>query len=207
MRETADRTTLLIRGMAGRIAELEQGAASIADSVCRQGQATEAINRNVREAATNIGSVAECMGELQAGASENQGLSAGVQGAAEQVDRRSAELRVEVEQYIKATDEAADWRSFKRYDCSRAIRLACDGSAPFSSSLLNISRSGAAVHCSVELLPGAPCVIHDLLDAPLRSRAVAWDVGVLRVHFDQEGDTPQKIAGFINLLSDQAEAA
>jgi hypothetical protein len=47
----------------------------------------------------------------------------------------------------------------------------------------------------------------DLLAEPLGARAVAWDDGVLRVHFSQDAGVQQKIADFIALLSQGAEAA
>jgi methyl-accepting chemotaxis protein len=135
MRQAAERTTTLIRGMAERIGALERSAGTIAASVTRQGESTEAIDRNLRAAAESISAVAGRMAELQADASENQGASVGVEQAAHQVDRQSEELRVEVETYVKATDEAADWRSFQRYTLHQPVRIVADGAAPLDGML------------------------------------------------------------------------
>jgi methyl-accepting chemotaxis protein len=204
MRETADRTTRLIRGMAERIADLERSAGSIASSVHRQGEATEAINRNLQEAAASISAVASRMTTLQEDAAQNQGLSSGVEAAAQQVDRQSAELRVEVEHYIKATDEAADWRTFQRYQLDRAVGISVRGADPIRGRMLNVSRSGAAIRCEARLAPGAECEVLDMLDVPVPARAVGWSHGVLRLHFSQEPAMEAQIVAFVMALGAKA---
>jgi methyl-accepting chemotaxis protein len=201
MRLTAERTMMLIRGMAERIAVLEQSAGSIAESVHLQGEATEAISRNVREAAASIGSVAGRMAELQADAAENQGLSAGVADAAQQVDRQSAELRAEVEHYIRATDEAVDWRSFQRYSVDKPVRIVPQGGTSVGGRLVNISRSGAAIRCAVTLPPGADCAVYDVIDVAVPARAVSCEAGVLRLHFSQDAEVQERLGAFVSTIA------
>jgi methyl-accepting chemotaxis protein len=207
MRETADRTTRLIRGMAERIAALELSAASIADSVQRQGEATEAINRNLNEAAQSISAVAGCMDALQTEAKENQTLSAGVESAAHLVDSQSRALRVDVEHYIKATDEAADWRTFRRFDVDRALRILPDNGTPVAARLINISRSGAALRCDLTLPVGSECALLDLLDQPLHARVVVCADGAMRLHFSHDAAQQEKLANYILSLTAHAKSA
>jgi methyl-accepting chemotaxis protein len=207
MRQAAERTTTLIRGMAERIGALEQSAGTIAVSVHRQGEATEAINRNLREAAESISAVAERMTELRADATENQGASVGVEQAAHQVDRQSEELRVEVETYIKATDEAADWRSFQRYTVSEPVRILAEGGAPIGGRLVSISRSGAAIECLAAFQPGGNCAVADMIDIDVPARTVSCRDGVLRVHFSDKAEVQQKLVSYVSNLAKQQQAA
>jgi methyl-accepting chemotaxis protein len=206
MREAAERTMWLIRGMAERIAALEQSAASIAESVHRQGEATDEINRNLGEAAASIGAVASRMVDLQKEAEENQGASAQVKGAAQDVDQRSSVLRVDVEHYIKATDEASDWRSFKRFDLDRAVRISIGKAAPVACRLINVSRSGAAVRYTDRAAIGTDCALLDLLSSAVGGRVVQAADGVLRIQFSPAQAIQEKMADFIaTLQTDETE--
>ncbi len=204
MRQAAERTTTLIRGMAERISALEQSAGTIAASVHRQGEATEAINHNLREAAESISAVAARMTELQGDATDNQGASVGVEQAAHQVDRQSEELRMEVVTYIRATDEAADWRSFRRYTVREPVRILADPMAPFSGSLVSVSRSGAAIECDASLPPGQPCAIVGLVDDELPARVVSCRDGVLRLHFSEDEAIQEQLVAYVMSLPQAA---
>ena len=201
MRETADRTTRLIRGMAERIAALELSAGSISDSVQRQGAATETINRNLREAAESISAVAGCMNGLQADAKQNQTLSLDVVSAAELVEKQSVELRVDVEHYLKATDESADWRTFRRVDTDLRVRVSGADGLAVAGTLINVSRSGAAIRCGKILSPGAACSIQDLVEGSADARVVMCGEGILRIHFMQNEALQDKLAALVVRMS------
>ena len=184
MHESANRTMWLIRGMAGRIDALQLSAGSIAESVHRQGDATEAINRNLREAASSIGAVANKMQSLQADVESNAGASTQVSAAAQNVDRRSGELRTEVETFISSTSEAVDWRKSKRYDVELPLRLQSGSGPPMPVQSQNISVSGAAVVCDQEIEVGSACLLLDLVDAGVPAHVMQKNDAVLGLKFD-----------------------
>ena len=184
MHDAANRTMWLIRGMAGGIDALQLSAGSIAESVHRQGDATEAINRNLREAASSIGAVATKMHSLQADVESNAGASTQVSAAARNVDRRSGELRTEVETFISSTSEAVDWRKSKRYDVDLPLRLRAGSGAPVPVQLQNVSVSGAALVCDQEIELGSECLLLDLVDAELPAHVMQRNDAVLGLKFD-----------------------
>jgi methyl-accepting chemotaxis protein len=207
MRETADRMARLIRGMAERITALEVSAGTITSSVHKQGEATETINRNLREAAGNITAVADCMSGLQSDAAENLVLSSGVEQAIQLVEHKSSELRVEVEHHVKATHEGSDWRTYRRFDVDRPIRICGEGGTPIAGRLFNLSRSGGAIECPITLSPRAECQVLDLVEVPVNARVVARADGIVRVHFSQDEGLQEKLAEYLLTLQPEGEAA
>jgi methyl-accepting chemotaxis protein len=187
LREAANRTMWLIRGMAERIEALEDSAASIAESVHQQGTATENINQNLREAASSIEAVSTRMIELRHEADANSGASTEVSTAAQAVDHRASDLRSEVEHYIKASQEASDWRAFKRYDVRNPVRVA--------------DAAGVTLNAKLEyggnLSAGGECTILGLVDVPIPSRVVKLKGGVLSVQFSKAAELQHKLQAFV----------
>jgi methyl-accepting chemotaxis protein len=200
MREAAERTMWLIRGMAERIGALEQSAGNIAESVQRQGEATEEINRNLHAAADSIGQVASRIIGLRRDVHENAGASTEVSTAAQDVDRRSASVRSEVERYINSTQEASDWRADTRYAASTWVRVKPAGGADESAQLKDISAQGAALHWDRFLRPGTQCAVLDLVDVPIDAIVVNCAHGVLRLQFALSETTRAKVREFVQGL-------
>jgi len=186
MRQAASRTTDLIRGMVDRIAAVERAAGSIAESVQKQGGATETINHNLQQAAESIGGVSGCMAGLQSDASDNQALSVEVADSAEAVQSRSASLRLEIEHYIRATQEAVDWRNDRRIDIDLPVRVANADGATEEGKLFNLSQSGAAIKCTLDSAAGTRCFVHGLTDVAAEASIIACLDGVLRVQFVED---------------------
>ncbi|MEJ0046878.1 MAG: methyl-accepting chemotaxis protein [Rhodospirillales bacterium] len=197
VRESAGRAMGLIHAMTERIGAVEHSAIAIAQSVQRQGAATDEIHRNLQAAANSIAEVAGGMEELRSDASENAGASDQVSAAATDVQHRSGALRDEVEYFVTATDEANDWRSFRRYDCDMALTITRTDKPPIAARLRNVSRGGAAIACLEAIEAGGECRVEGLLTTPVAARAVQWSDGVLRVHFSQDNDAQRQLGAFI----------
>jgi methyl-accepting chemotaxis protein len=208
MREAADRTMWLIRGMAERIGALEQSASSISESVQRQGEATEEINHNLHQAADSIGAVSTQIVDLRRDVQANLGASAEVSTAAQDVDQRSGSLRSEVENYIRATGEASDWRNTRRHECANWVRLRLHGET-HEVQLKDLSTEGAALHFGLSVSPGTECALLDLVDQTIDARVVDWHTGMLRLRFQDSGDVEAKLQQFLQTLvaTDQRRAA
>jgi len=197
VRVSADRAMALIRAMADRIAAVEQSGGAIADSVQRQGEAIADINQNLLNAVASIGEVANGMTQLQDDAGENAGASAQVTAAAADVLDRSGVLRREIEYFIRATNEASDYRSFIRYPCNEQVALIEPGSPAVPALLTNMSRGGAALECRTRIAQGATCCIEGVLAEPLPARVIANDGEMLRVQFSQAEDIQALLAAFV----------
>jgi methyl-accepting chemotaxis protein len=200
MRAAADRTMWLIRGMAERIGALEQSAGTIAETVQRQGEATEEINRNLHAAADSIGSVATRIIGLRRDVHENAGASTEVSAAAHDVDRRSAAVRAEVEEFIRSTQEASDWRMETRYEASNRVRVRLADGATEAAQLQDISSQGAALLFDHMLAPGMECCVLDLVDEPIVAQVVHCADGVLRLKFSGSAETEGKLQVFLGTL-------
>ena len=206
MRGITERTTLLIRGLTERIQVLEQSAARIAESVQRQGEQTDAINRNIQDAVSGIGAVADRMTGLGHDAAETQHVSSGVDDAAHLVEAQSSKLRADVENFIKATEEAVDWRSSTRHELRRQVRIE-SAAGHVEAQMINMSEGGAALQCSLPLAPGAACRIAGLINAPLDARVIASADGVLRVKLEQDPALQAQVRAFLSLLTMEQAAA
>jgi methyl-accepting chemotaxis protein len=207
VRASADRAMALIRAMADRIAAVEQSGGAIADSVQRQGAAVADINHNLLSAAASIGEVATGMAQLQDDARENAGASSQVTISAADVLDRSGVLRQEVEYFVRATNEASDYRSFIRYACDEAVTLSFAGARDVPARLTNMSRGGAAIDCRTPLAQGATCIMEGLVASPLQARVIANDGNALRVQFSQADDTQALLAAFVATRFETRQAA
>jgi methyl-accepting chemotaxis protein len=106
MQTTTNGAVGAIQGISTTIGRISEIATSIASAVEEQGAATQEIARNVQQAAAgtqdvsaNIGGVTQAAGETGAGA--NQVLS-----AADGLARQSAQLQIEIDQFL-GNDKAA----------------------------------------------------------------------------------------------------
>jgi methyl-accepting chemotaxis protein len=197
VRDSAGRAIALIRGMAERIGAVEQSTGVLAESVRHQSGATDQIQHNLQAAAASISQVARSMEALRADAAANQGASGQVAAAALDVGERSGALRHEVEYFIKATDEASEWRAFKRYPWDKMVTVQCEGHRPLQARARNISQQGAAMTCDASLPPGAVCTVDGVIDTPLSAKVLQCDGGLLRVNFFPEESTQDALARFI----------
>jgi methyl-accepting chemotaxis protein len=197
MRATADRAAELIRGMAERVAILEHTAANIAATVERQGHATDDIDRQIRDAARNISDVAIGLDLLQADTAKNQSLSAEIAQAAQLVSGTSAELRSEVEQYLKATTEASDWRSAIRHAADLPARLTLAGRPEIPCRITDIGAGGAALHCDATPVAGTSCILHDCGPSPIAAEIVGAGAGSLHLRFVSDPGTQDAVAAFL----------
>jgi hypothetical protein len=207
VRDSAGRAIALIRGMAERIGAVEQSTTLLADSVRYQGEATGQIQANLQAAAASIGMVARSMEALRTDAAANQGASGQVATAAGEVRERSGALRHEVEYFIKATDEASEWRAFKRYAWDTEVILRPTGQMAVQAQLRNISQQGAALHCAETMLPGAGCALEGILDVPIPAQVLQCENGLLRLYFTQDGAVQAALAAFIQDRFERLEAA
>jgi methyl-accepting chemotaxis protein len=109
------------------------------------------------------------MDELREDAARNEVASAEVAEAGGDVRHRSDALHEEVEYFIKATQEASEWRRFRRYDCDQTVRLVLADGTAMPGQLRIVSRGGAAVTCA-EMALGASCEVVGLLEAAVQAR-------------------------------------
>jgi methyl-accepting chemotaxis protein len=187
----------LMHGMADRITAVEQSGTAIADSVQRQAEAIEQINHNLREAAASISKVAGGMAALRDDASLNAGASGQVADAASVVQERSSLLREEIEYFIKATNEANEWRNFQRHDLDAAVVVMKAGQPRVDGRTVNISRGGIAIACRGDFNAGDLCTIGGILDTELPARVVHYANGQLRLRFGQEPALQEQLGDFI----------
>jgi methyl-accepting chemotaxis protein len=197
VRDSAGRTIALIRGMAERMAEVEQRGGAIAASVQRQGDVIDRMHHNLTAATSSIADVAGGMAELQADAAGNSGASQEVGTAASNVRDRSGLLRQEIEYFISATSENNDWRKFCRYDCDVPVTLVDNGGHAVSGQMRTLSRGGAAVDCLIALQPGTECFVEGLIDRRISARVVQYDANVLRLQFCKDEAMEKALADFV----------
>jgi hypothetical protein len=195
------------RAMGDRVNAVEQSGGAIADSVQRPGEAIEDINHNLLSAAASIGEVANGMTQLQADATENAGASAQVTTAATDVLDRSGVLREKIEYFVRATNEASDYRSFIRYTCDSNVTVSSAGLRDVAGRMTNISRGGAAITCATSLTQGAACTITGIAASSLPARVIANEDGALRVQFSQADDTQALLAAFVATRFETKQAA
>jgi methyl-accepting chemotaxis protein len=198
VRDSASRAMDLIRGMADRIGAVERSGAAIAENVHRQSEAIEQINQNLMAAAASIAEVAGGMEELRDDASENAGASGRVTAAAVDVNDRSGVLRQEIEYFIKATSEAADWRLFSRYECDIPVRITRPGMQAVKGRMCNLSRGGSAVTCDADIAVGNECQVEQLLEMPVPARVVQCAAGTLRLQFSQDAPLQARLAAYVD---------
>jgi methyl-accepting chemotaxis protein len=204
---SADGAMRLMRDMADRITAVEQSGSAIADSVQRQAEAIGHINHNLLEAAAGISEVASGMAALRDDASLNAGASGQVANAAGVVQERSSLLREEIEYFIKATNEANDWRSFRRHDLDAQVVVVQPGHPPLDGRTINISRGGIAIACNGDFAAGETCLIGGLLDTHLAARVVHYANGQLRLRFGQEPALQETLGAFIAARCGASQAA
>jgi hypothetical protein len=183
MQKVAIQTAELIRVMVDRLAALETSAARITRTVLRQGASTEMINRNLREAATSISAVAAATIELRDNAKRNAAASKEVSAAALDVDKRSSELRREVEHYTRAAQDSSDWRSSKRHTYATPVTIKMTNGESFEAETINVSRGGLALRTDRTLRLKSACTIHGLVEAPIAATVVTSKEGSLHMAF------------------------
>ncbi|MFD1697639.1 methyl-accepting chemotaxis protein [Roseibium aestuarii] len=88
------------------IKDLENASAAIAAAMEEQGATTEAVARNVSEAATGIGEVTRSIQSVNGGAVQTSSASGQVMSAAQDLSSQAETMRVEVEKFL-ATIRAA----------------------------------------------------------------------------------------------------
>jgi methyl-accepting chemotaxis protein len=197
----------LMRDMADRIAAVEQSGSAIADSVQRQAESIGHINHNLLEAAASISEVANGMAALRDDASLNSGASGQVADAAGVVQERSSLLREEIEYFIKATNEANDWRSFRRHDLDETVLILKSGHPPLDGKTINISRGGIAIACNGDFIAGESCQVEGLLDTKVPARVVHYANGQVRLRFGQEPVLQERLGAFIAAHCETRSAA
>ncbi|HTZ71834.1 MAG TPA: methyl-accepting chemotaxis protein [Acetobacteraceae bacterium] len=197
VRDSAERAMALIGTMTDRIGAVEQSGSDIAASVERQGTAIGDINENLLAAAASIAEVAGAMDQLLHDAAQNEGASGEVTAAAGDLSSRSEVLRQQIEYFIKATNETADWRSFVRYDYDAPVTIHAPEMQAVTGRLRNLSRGGAAIACASAPRRGASCELGGILGTPIPARAVHVADGVLHVQFSQTDDVQAGLAAFI----------
>ncbi len=207
VRESAQRAMVLIHTMTDRIGAVESSSAAIAQSVQRQGEAIEQINRNLLAAAEGIGEVARGMAQLQNDVRENEGASGQVAETASDVQDRSVVLRREIEYFINATNEASDWRSFVRHEFDVAVAITQTGGQKSPARLRNISRGGAAISCSSDIARGTQCTLEGLMAEPVQATVVHCERGNIRLQFSHDEDTQARLASFIRQKFGERQAA
>jgi methyl-accepting chemotaxis protein len=195
--ESAAGAMRLMHDMADRIGAVERCGVAIAESVERQGASIGQINQNLLAAAASITEVAGGMEELQGDAADNAGASRQVGDAAVSVQERSSVLRKEIEYFIKATNEANDWRSFRRYDHDAAVTVAHANGPPEHGRVVNLSLGGAAVSGIPAMPTGRVCSVGGLLSGPIPATVVVWNNGTLRLQFSQAADIQEALAAYI----------
>jgi ABC-type transporter Mla subunit MlaD len=197
VRHSAQRAMALINAMTDRIGAVERSSGAIADSVQRQGESIEQINHNLLAAAESIAQVAGGMEQLRADVAENAGASGIMTVTAGDVQDRSDTLRREIEYFIKASNEASDWRSFVRYDIDAAVTITFPDCPPASARIANVSRGGAAIKCATEMPPGAACELRGLIPIPVPATVVQCNNGVLRLQFSQDEPVQDMLTKFV----------
>jgi methyl-accepting chemotaxis protein len=207
VRDSSGRTIALIRGMAERIAVVEQRSLAIASSVQRQGDVIGDMNRNLVTTVASIAQVADGMAELQRDADENSGASNQVSGAASDLNDRSQVLKKEIEYFITATNEANDWRHYIRYECDMAAQVSIAGASAVAARLINISRGGAALRCAAPVDTGASCSLLGVTNEEIPARIVQCGDGVVRLQFNASEQASAAIAAFVTERFERAVAA
>ena len=99
--ETAQSVTA-IKQIAGTIGCISKIAASIASAVEEQGAASQAISRNVQEAAKGTGQVASTIVSVNRGANETGPALSEVLASAQSLSRESNHLKFEVQKFLQA---------------------------------------------------------------------------------------------------------
>ena len=205
--QSAARAMQLIRDLAARISDVEQSGATIAANVQDQGDAVSKINIHLQAAVNSIAAVAAGMRELQLGAEDNSGASGQVTTAAGDVQDRSEILRDEITYFTKATNEASDWRDFRRYDCEIDVEVSGKDKQSKSGKICNISRSGAAIRVACDFAQGETCSIQGILSTPVTARVVQSASGMLRVQFSRDERAQEGLANYLNECFGKADAA
>ena len=207
VRASAQRAMALMHAMADRIGSVERSSGAIAERIQRQHISIDQINRTMLDASGSIAEVAAGMQQLQNDVAENSGASAQVTETAGDVRERTDLLRQEVEYFINATNEATDWRSFVRHDCSDNVSISRGGGPAVAGRMQDISRGGAAIACVAEMEPGMVCELVGLLPQPVPATAVQYKHGVLRVRFLRDEAVQNKLAAFMAERFGERQAA
>jgi methyl-accepting chemotaxis protein len=207
MQEVAIQTAQLISGMVDRLAALETTAAGITRTVLRQGESTEAINRNLREAAQSISAVAAATIELRDNAMRNSAASKEVSVAALNVDRRSLELRGEVEQYTRAAQESSDWRGSARHKFVRPVKVTTPEGETFDADTVNLSQGGVALRTDKELRVRSACSVDGIVHMPLAASVVSCRDGTLHLAFAPAEEAKTQLETLIEELAQGHVAA
>jgi methyl-accepting chemotaxis protein len=207
VKDSAQRAMALMHTMTDRIGAVERSSGAIADSVQGQGASIEQINHNLLAAAESIAEVASGMEQLKADVAENAGASSKVTDTAGDVQDRSITLRREIEYFIKASNEASDWRSFVRYDIDSAVTITRPGHGEASARMHNVSRGGAALRCATEMAQGTACELNGLTCFPVPATVVHYGNGILRLQFSSEDAVQTMLAKFVTDRFDKRAAA
>jgi methyl-accepting chemotaxis protein len=204
---SAQRAMTLIHTMTDRISAVERSSGAIADSVQGQGASIEHINHNLLAAAESIAEVASGMERLKADVAENASASAMVTDTASDVQDRSHTLRREIEYFIKASNEASDWRNFVRYDIDAAVTITRAGHAAAPARMSNVSCGGGALKCATEMMQGASCELQGLTPVPVPATVMYCSNGVLRLQFSHDETVQNILAKFITDRFGKRDAA
>jgi methyl-accepting chemotaxis protein len=205
--DSAGRIIGLIGDVSRRVAEVEKGGAAIAISVQSQAEAIAGINHHIQNTAAGIADLAASMNVLRHNATENAAASGAVSQATAIVEDRAHLLREEIEHFIEATNEQADWREFARYDCAAPVTLRTPEGNIHRLTLENISRGGAGIRGDVDLPPGSFVEILGLSPAPLKARVLNAKDGAVRVQFSGTTLTQAALRDFIGKNFFHARAA
>jgi methyl-accepting chemotaxis protein len=100
VQQATARAVVMIQSMTGTIANISGIASAIADSVDRQGAATEEIVRNVKEASVGTKSVTDHIHMMSQASTETGQTSVQVLGAARDLSLQAEQLRGAIDRFV-----------------------------------------------------------------------------------------------------------
>jgi methyl-accepting chemotaxis protein len=106
IQEATQHTVATIRGITGRIAEINDIATAVASAVEEQSSATQEIASNVQQAASGTQDVSDTIATVKRHATDTGAAANQVQAAAQQLSSQARALTGEVAQFIAAVKAA-----------------------------------------------------------------------------------------------------
>jgi methyl-accepting chemotaxis protein len=208
VRESAERATNMVSGIAELITQVEASSGSIAAAITQQGAATAEISRNVNMTADMILALAQTIGLARSDANESQSVSEGLHTAAYSLSSEVEQLRTDVTEFVRSNARNMDRRGSDRYETDLEVTVATATGIPMRGKLRDISAVGAAVITGASYPAGATIMLAGLTAEAIPARVIACEEGIVRLQFRHDEATERTVRGFIaNRFGERAAAA
>ncbi|NKC30354.1 cache domain-containing protein [Falsiroseomonas selenitidurans] len=197
------------------IARVSEVTTAIAAAVEQQGATTREIATSVHKVAQQTESAGRAMHGVSATVQGADGTAQKVLVAATEVSRVAGDLRAEVDGFLAAlNNDSGDRRQYERQSGNGArVILRQPGRPEVVAELRDLSRSGAALACSLDLPAGAPLEVVlpgiGTLHAGqgMAARVVRAADGLLAVTFRQDEAARRRIDAAMEALASARHAA